>query len=79
MLQDVGGETVAVILQRLQLQLSHPDGMLTTIAVQDLPRALIFIRLSLSFPDMRLITEVSDLCVIHENIAKLEYIVTKVA
>jgi len=53
--------------------------MLTTVAVCDLAPGIVFIRLSPSFLHLRLVCELSYLCGILQNIAKLLYIVTKVA
>jgi len=53
--------------------------MLMSVAVHDLARGIIFIPLSPSFLDLRLVGELSDLRGIHQNIAKLAYMFTKVA
>jgi len=51
--------------------------MLTTVAVEDLARFIIFVRLAPSVFDLRLVSELSDLCGIHRNVGKLAYMVTK--
>ena len=47
--------------------------------MHNLARGIIFISLVPSFLDLRLVSQLSDLLGIHRNIAKLAYMVTKVA
>jgi len=53
--------------------------MLATVAVDDVARCIAFVRLVPSVLDLRLVSELSDLCRIHRNVDQLAYIVTKVA
>jgi len=53
--------------------------MLMTVAVDDLAHGIIFVRLAPSVFDLRLGSELSDLHGIHRNVAKVAYMVTKVA
>jgi len=53
--------------------------MLMTVAVHNLARGMIFIRLWPSFLDLCLVRELSDPRPIHWNIAKPAYMVPKVA
>jgi len=51
--------------------------MLTTVAVPDLARGIIFIRLWPSVLDLFLVRELSKLRGIHRYIVKLAYMITK--
>ena len=53
--------------------------MLTTVAMDHLTGTLTFVRLAPSILDMRHVSELSDLHGIHENVAKPEYMASKVA
>jgi len=50
-----------------------------TVAVDDVARCIILVRLEPSVLDLCLVSELSDLCLIHRNVAQLAYMVTKVA
>jgi len=49
--------------------------MLTTRAVDNLARCIIVVRLAPSVFDLRLLSELSDIRGIHQNVAKLAYMV----